>query len=284
MSEQERLEEFALHSGKQVTVEEVSRPLMEHMGRTTLPGPFEITVVSGRRPALDSARFIPAFPPLNMSRTFRRARNAIVRCGLMSFGLANMTTQPTNPLRPLLEAGVWSVLVQGWKILVQALPKQTYQDAAGSVHRVSGPAIEWADGLGEYFIHGAHFSLFDHTKLVKREMTAKEAISFPNLTQRQAAVQFLGYERVLEQLRAKKIDGFARPHPKRDMRYALYKVQLNDDPRLGKRLARLLRVTCPSTGHEAILRVPPRIDSAVEAVAWTFGITPEQYAELREEA
>jgi hypothetical protein len=36
-------------------------------------------------------------------------------------------------------------------------------------------------------------------------------------------------------------------------------------------------VKCPSTGRNYVLRVPPAIKSAREAVAWTFGMKAEEY-------
>ena len=38
-----------------------------------------------------------------------------------------------------------------------------------------------------------------------------------------------------------------------------------------------VRVTCPSTRREYVLRVPPAITTAREGVAWTFGVTAEEY-------
>jgi hypothetical protein len=36
-------------------------------------------------------------------------------------------------------------------------------------------------------------------------------------------------------------------------------------------------VKCPSTGRNYVLRVPPTMKSAREAVAWTFGMKPDEY-------
>jgi hypothetical protein len=36
-------------------------------------------------------------------------------------------------------------------------------------------------------------------------------------------------------------------------------------------------VKCPSTGRAYVLRVPPTVQTAREAVAWTFGMTVEEY-------
>jgi hypothetical protein len=40
---------------------------------------------------------------------------------------------------------------------------------------------------------------------------------------------------------------------------------------------RAVRVTCPTTGRQYALRVPPAIETAHAAVAWTFGMEAEEY-------
>jgi leucine-rich repeat protein SHOC2 len=41
----------------------------------------------------------------------------------------------------------------------------------------------------------------------------------------------------------------------------------------------LLKMTCPSTEHIHILRVPPGIESAEEAITWVnHGIHPDRFA------
>jgi hypothetical protein len=36
-------------------------------------------------------------------------------------------------------------------------------------------------------------------------------------------------------------------------------------------------VKCPSSGRDYVLRVPPAMKSARDAVAWTFGMTAKEY-------
>jgi hypothetical protein len=53
----------------------------------------------------------------------------------------------------------------------------------------------------------------------------------------------------------------------------LYEVELPDDP---DEVARHVQLLDPSTGREYFLRMPPSIQTAAEAVAWTFGRTPDE--------
>jgi len=40
---------------------------------------------------------------------------------------------------------------------------------------------------------------------------------------------------------------------------------------------RAVRVTCPTTGRQYALRVPPETETARAGVAWTFGLTADEY-------
>jgi hypothetical protein len=55
----------------------------------------------------------------------------------------------------------------------------------------------------------------------------------------------------------------------------LYEVRLPEDDPEG--VARYVQVQDASTEREYFLRVPPTIQTAAEAVAWTFGLFAEEY-------
>ena len=55
----------------------------------------------------------------------------------------------------------------------------------------------------------------------------------------------------------------------------LYRTERKD--KIAGNYIQFAGVTCPSTARRYFLCVPPHIKSAREAVAWTFGKTPEDY-------
>ncbi len=59
----------------------------------------------------------------------------------------------------------------------------------------------------------------------------------------------------------------------------LYEVELPNDP---EEKARYIKVRDHSSKREYYLRVRPSITDADEALAWTFGLTKEEYAPLQE--
>ncbi len=96
---------------------------------------------------------------------------------------------------------------------------------------------------------------------------------------RRRIIEQIGYEKICEVLKAKEIDAWRE--------YILLKIDGFEPvfeqtwPRkpVGKEPIALLKMICPSTGHVHILRVPPDMTSAREAIVWVnHGIHPDRFA------
>jgi leucine-rich repeat protein SHOC2 len=95
---------------------------------------------------------------------------------------------------------------------------------------------------------------------------------------RRILIEQLGYEKICQELRAVNIDTWRE--------YNLLKIDgvetiYNDwqRPPIDREAMLLLKMTCPSTGHIHILRVPPEITSAEAAITWVnHGIHPDRFA------
>ena len=102
---------------------------------------------------------------------------------------------------------------------------------------------------------------------------------------RRVFIQKIGYERICSELGAKTIDDWQE--------YTLlqienfqpvierYESEYSEiyDKLVGYEPMVLLKMTCPSTGHIHILRVPPEMTSAEEAITWVnHGIHPSEIA------
>ena len=93
---------------------------------------------------------------------------------------------------------------------------------------------------------------------------------------RRALVEQLGYEKICKELSANDVDIWRE--------YTLLKIDgietvydIEDDP-IGREPMVLLKMTCPSTQHIHILRVPPEITSAEAAITWVnHGIHPDKF-------
>jgi len=80
-------------------------------------------------------------------------------------------------------------------------------------------------------------------------------------------IEGIGYEKIYQELNPVTIDRYRE--------YSLVKIHIYRE----RDSLTLLKMTCPSTGHIHILRVPPEIMEAREAIRWVnWGIDPENLA------
>ncbi len=141
--------------------------------------------------------------------------------------------------------------------MVSDFPKTLKVDAQNRPHCEDGPSHEWRDGWALYHWHGVSIP---GEWVTGNKPTATEAINWPNIEQRRAACEIVGWTNILKELNAKIID--------------------TDEPEIGQLLEceipdsgpeRFLRVLC-GTKREFVLPVPREMQSALEANSWTYGL------------
>ena len=142
-------------------------------------------------------------------------------------------------------------------------PKEIHRDAEGRFHNDKGSSVLYRDGWGLYYWHGV---AIPHEWVTGSPPSAAEALTWENMEQRRAACEIIGWKRILEELDAKVIDE-------------------DDDPEIGTLLeadipvpgrVRFLKVRC-GTGREFVLPVPPHLETALQANAWTWDVEDYEY-------
>jgi len=99
------------------------------------------------------------------------------------------------------------------------------------------------------------------------EWQAEWLLTETNAEVRRVLIQQIGYERICQELTAQAIDTWRE--------YTLLKI----DAAVDVEPIHLLKMTCPSTNHLHVLRVPPTLTSAREAIRWVnWDIDPEALA------
>lgn len=131
-------------------------------------------------------------------------------------------------------------------------------DNEGRLHCQNGPAVAYKDGLEVYSFRGTVVP--KEWILVPDGIDAQTALNWPNIEQRRAAAEIVGWAKILSQLNYKTIDKDGDPQIGE-----LIEVDLPDSPK-----GRFLRVRC-GTGRDFCLPVPAEMKTALEANAWTFG-------------
>jgi hypothetical protein len=143
------------------------------------------------------------------------------------------------------------------------------RDAAGRLHNMTGPAVEYADGWGFWARHGVLVPAW----VVERpaeELTREDFFSVFNSEVRRVIQERMG-ERFLWTIGARFINSGPRS--------ILYEVDLPNDH---EPVARYVELRDSSSERVYYLRVPPTIQTAKEAVAWTFGLNADEYGPAQE--
>ncbi len=180
--------------------------------------------------------------------------------------------EPWRPFVDLLEAGVWLF----WPIetAVIAVPRPAVRTAFGALHCDNAPAVEWTGGAHYYFLHGDRVS----AALVARPeaITTQDILRELNPRIRRDMLRRIGHDRFLRDVRARpvQVDRFG----------ALYRIPLPSSGDEPLTLVRVLNSTPEPDGTRKpyFLEVPPTVTTPREAVAWTFGLSADEYDPARE--
>jgi hypothetical protein len=143
--------------------------------------------------------------------------------------------------------------------IVSELPDYIKLDDRNRPHCETGPYIRWRDGFDLHYWHGVKVPMKwieDRTSI-----DPKSAINWPNVEQRRAAANLVGWVRVLDAVKARVIDEDRDP-----MIGTLLEADLPDSP--GERF---LKIRC-GTGRDFVLPVGREVKTALEANARTFRV------------
>jgi hypothetical protein len=163
-----------------------------------------------------------------------------------------------------LVSGYW--LLQDGAYIVHR-PKLLARDEADRLHSETGKCVEYRDGWGFYAWHGV--SVPEKVILSPEQLTREDFLNEPNLEVRRVIWERMGNRLVSE------LGVVIESGP----RGVLYEVDLPSDP---ERRARYVQVQDASTDRQYLLRVPPTIQTAAEAVAWSFQLAVEEYDPAQE--
>lgn len=158
----------------------------------------------------------------------------------------------------------WMFPYEGVAIAIQR--PVVRRNSAGEIHGEGIPAIEFPDHFGVYAYRGINLPE-QYGKVHPINWRGEWLLEQRNAELRRVLIQGIGYERICQDLQAKECD--------RWQEYTLLQIESEIDVEP----IHLLKMTCPSTGFIHVLRVPPDISSAREAICWVnWGIDPTEFA------
>jgi hypothetical protein len=179
--------------------------------------------------------------------------------------------RPARPLAGQLligrSAGWWWPFEQVAILTERPCALDLARDEQGRLHQPSGPVVVYPDGWAVWAWHGVRVS----GQVVERPdtITVAQIRGARNLEVRRVLLERYGLDRYLRDADAALVqaDGFGK----------LWRCELPGDEPLA--MVEVVNATPDPDGSRAtyLLRVPPTVSSARQAVAWTFGMSAEDY-------
>lgn len=182
------------------------------------------------------------------------------------------TVQPPIHYELLLH-GVLAVYIQENVAVCLLKPKIKWLDRR-QIHCADGPAIIWASGEKEYYWRGLKVPPYFITR--RHKLSLDNMMKIRNAEYRRVMMEIIGPERIVESDNVEKVqeDSFGE----------LYSLFFHGTPSTdwrdtSARFVRVVNGTRNPDGSEKhyFLWVPDSMRSAHEAVAWTYGMTKEEY-------
>ncbi|MEG4878875.1 leucine-rich repeat domain-containing protein, partial [Microcoleus sp. CZ3-B4] len=175
----------------------------------------------------------------------------------------------------------------GWIILLDDIcivcsrPIKLSLDSEYRLHAEGEPALEFPDGYKIYSYHGVTLPE-KYGQIYPSQWQAQWLLEEDNAELRRVLIQGIGYARICSELQATELDCWKE--------YTLLKIDADidgfdpddfedDEDAPKKEDIYLLKMICPSTGHIHVLRVPPDMTSAKEAIRWVnWDIDSEEFS------
>jgi hypothetical protein len=172
-----------------------------------------------------------------------------------------------NMWRDIAQSCCWWWCFENYVVISERPTACHMTEAEGRLHCEDGQALAFSDGYSLYSWHGVNIP--DDVVLHPEQLTVARIDAENNAEVRRVMLERYGEARYLQDSGAKPIH--------RDKSGVLFRKEIPGDEALV--MVRVVNSTAEPDGHFKIyyLRVPPTIETARAAVAWTFGIEAKNY-------
>lgn len=157
-------------------------------------------------------------------------------------------------------------------VVMTERPVAVHRDNLGRLHHGDGPALSYPDGWGLYAWRGMPIPA--EVAHALPHLTVEQIRAEENAEVRRVMLEHFGYDRYLRAAGAHQLH--------EDETGILWHMSFRDDEPLV--MVEVVNSTPEpdGTSRHYWLRVPPQTRTAREGVAWTFGLTAEEYQPLRQ--
>ena len=165
-------------------------------------------------------------------------------------------------------------------VLLTERPRHLVRDGEGRLHSETGPALSYPDGFGVWAWHGVRVErdVIERPQSLEPRRISEEA----NVEVRRVMMERYGLGRYLRAVEATKVDEVHEPPFPGLLDARLWRMEVARDEPLC--MVELVNSTLEPDGsaRSYVLRVPPDVQTAHQAVAWTFGMAEHEYAPVVE--
>ncbi len=155
------------------------------------------------------------------------------------------------------------------------------------LHNEEGPSLKFRDGVKVYSIHGINVP--EYVVMRPEEITLARVLHQNNTEVRRIMMDRLNFEHTIEEHKRGVIDGTSIFQRGTDACGSLWDIRFPSEQRTRGREERITIVKVINGSPEPdgtyknyYLRVPTHVRTPHEAVAWTFGLEPEEYQPSKE--
>lgn len=168
--------------------------------------------------------------------------------------------------RKLLKCNIFSLIALKNIVFISKPPIFLKRNENNRMHSTDSKAIEFGDGWGVYYVEGIYFKEEKFIRYFKENPTAKEILEIKNQEQKAVVIKHIGWEKIFESLRLQCISQYITENGDENHLFKSEELPIN-----------LLKLTDTSTKTKYYLGVPSEQIDCLEAIAWTFGISKEEY-------
>ena len=165
--------------------------------------------------------------------------------------------------------GAWFVITLKGMALIGRPPIELNRDEKGRLHCLAKSAIRFKDGHELFFVDGINISkkMFEDV-FINKTMLIKDILTLQNAELRAVLIKYVGIDKFIGELDAKKIDEFMHAYKDKQYKYTLWDVGL---------AINYIEVPNYSDDRRFLLGVPKSCKTAKEAVAWTYSENENAY-------
>ncbi len=169
----------------------------------------------------------------------------------------------------LLDHAPLATFYSGDQVFSLIWPEHVFVNELGFLHHAEHAALRYPDR--EIFAWNG-LSIPARYITERDKITREDILEEGNAERRRALLEILGHRRFAELLDVQVID---QSIDRQGRLQTLYKTHEPDS--ITKEYIFFAEVVCPSTERHYFLCVPPTMRTAQEAVAWTFGMSEQEY-------